>query len=192
LDNVEHHFIDPTKATASEDVQMASNKQVDTAESSSDEHFPYKPFGAKPFEHHFVHLGRANNNKVKVARNNDTNKIDAGAKPYEHHWIQRKAKKNVKMVSTNSITDLPNPDDFQEAQEAVFHAVERAERGLFQFAKRCEQAAEHAIEEEVDVVFCKGRKKDTCTGETTTASTKVEGDLMADPDAIFHALEKMD
>ena len=91
------------------------------------------------------------------------------------------------MVSTNSITDLPNPDDFQEAQEAVFEAVERAERGLFRFAKRCEQAAEHAIEDEVNVMFCNDKSK--ATG--ATANTKADGEPMADPDAIFHALEKM-
>ena len=95
------------------------------------------------------------------------------------------------MVSTNSITDLPNPDDFQEAQEAVFEAVEKAERGLLRFAKRCEQAAEHAIEDEVNVMFCKDKKKSTATDATATANAKAEGDPMADPDAIFHALEKM-
>ena len=127
LNNVEHHFVDPTKAlTASKEVKMASKREEKTAESMSDEHFPYQPFGAKP---------------------------------YEHHWIQPKAKKDVKMVSTNSITDLPNPDDFQEAQEAVFHAVEKVERSLFRFAKRCEQAVEHAIEEEVDTLFCNGKKE---------------------------------
>jgi hypothetical protein len=160
LKNVEHHFLNPTKAlTASKGVKMASKRQDDTAESSSmsDEHFPYQPFGARPFEHHFVSLGRGNNNgvmkKTRVASNKqvDTTESSSSTKP--------KAKKDVKMVSTNSITDLPNPDDFQEAQEAVFHAVEKVERSLFRFAKRCEQAVEHAIEEEVDVLFCNGKKE---------------------------------
>jgi hypothetical protein len=189
LDNVEHHFIDPAQTKAAKDVKMASNKNVDHS-----------------YDNHFVSLGHANNNKkVKMVRNNDK-KMDVsassseeehfpyepiGATPYEHHWIQPKAKRDVRMVSTNSITDLPNPDDFQEAQEAVFKAVEKAERGLFRFAKRCEQAAEHAIEDEVNVMFCKDSKKERTTGATATANAKVERDSMADPDAIFHALEKM-
>lgn len=187
LDNVEHHFIDPAKGKADKDVKVASNNNVDHS-----------------CNNHFVSLGHANNNKkVKMVRNNDM-KMDVsasaseeehypyepiGAKPYEHHWIQPKAKKDVRMVSTNSITDLPNPDDFQEAQEAVFEAVEKAERGLFRFTKRCEQAAEHAIEDEVNVMFCKDKKK--TTGPTAMAGSKAEGGSMADPDAIFHALEKM-
>ena len=229
LDNIEHHFIDPSKAKAAKDVKMASNHKVDhsydnhfvslghannnkkvkmvrnndkkmdaSASTSEEEHFPYEPIGAKPYEHHWVQP-----KKVKTVRNNAKKDSSAsstseeehypyepiGAKPYEHHWIQPKAKKDVRMVSTNSITDLPNPDDFQEAQEAVFEAVERAERGLFRFAKRCEQAAEHAIEDEVNVMFCKDKKKPT--DATATANAKAEGDPMADPDAIFHALEKM-
>jgi len=177
LNNVEHHFLDPTKElTADKGVKMASKRQDDTAESSSmsDGHFPYQPFGARPFEHHIVSLGRGNSNgmmkKTKVASNKQVDTTESsssadehfpykpyGAKPYEHH--QPKAKKDVKMVSTNSITDLPNPDDFQEAQEAVFHAVEKVERSFFRFAKRCEQAVEHAIGEEVDVLFCNGKKE---------------------------------
>ena len=149
LNNVEHHFIDPAKVEAAKNVKMANNHKVD--------HY---------YDNHFVSLGKANNNKkVKMVRK----KIDAsasapseehfpyepiGTKPYKHHWIQPKAKKDVRMVSTNSITNLPNPDDFQEAQEAIFEAVEKAERGLIRFAKRCEQAAEHAIEDEVNVMFC--------------------------------------
>ena len=177
LNNVEHHFVDPNKAlTASKEVKMANKKKENTAESMSDEHFPYQPFGARPFEHHLVSLGRGNSNgmmkNTKVASNKQVETTESssstdehfpyqpfGAKPYEHHWIQPKAKKDVKMVSTNSITDLPNPDDFQEAQEAVFHAVEKVERSLFRFAKRCEQAVEHAIEEEVDTLFCNGKKE---------------------------------
>ena len=228
LDNVEHHFIDPAKAKAAKDVKVASNHKNDhsydnhfvslgkannnkkvmmvrnnkkmdvSAPAPEEEHYPYEPIGAKPYEHHWVQPKTKKD--VKMVRNND--KKDAstfeeerypyepiGAKPYEHHWIQPKAKKDVRMVSTNSITDLPNPDDFQEAQDAVFEAVEKAERGLFRFAKRCEQAAEHAIEDEVNVMFCKDKKKPT--DATATANAKAEGDPMADPDAIFHALEKM-
>ena len=150
LNNVEHHFIGPAKVEAAKNVKMANNHKVDHS-----------------YDNHFVSLGKANDNnkKVKMVRK----KMDAsapasseehypyapiGVKPYEHHWIQPKAKKDVKMVSTNSITNLPNPDDFQEAQEAIFEAVEKAERGLIRFAKRCEQAAEHAIEDEVNVMFC--------------------------------------
>lgn len=145
LNNVEHHFIDPSKAKSSKVdpskaktskiVKMASNTSFGAAKTSSEEHFPYEPIGAKPYEHHFVSLaGKANNNK------------------------KAKAQKNVDMASTNSITSPPNPDEFQEAREAVLHAVEIAEHGLFRFDRRCEQAAEHAIEEEVDVFFGKDKK----------------------------------
>lgn len=159
---------------------------------ASSAHFPYAPFGLvkdvkmasnhkadHSYDNHFISLGKANNNKkVKMVRKKTDVSAPAseeehypyapiGVKPYEHHWIQPKAKKDVRMVSTNSITNLPNPDDFQEAQEAIFEAVEKAERGLIRLAKRCEQAAEHAIEDEVNVMFClQGQDQDNrCKGD---------------------------
>jgi hypothetical protein len=44
-------------------------------------------------------------------------------------------------------------DEYEAAEEAIFHAVEDAEKNILHAAERAEKAIEHAIEEEVDTFF---------------------------------------
>eukprot|EP00562_Extubocellulus_spinifer_P009003 CAMPEP_0178511186 /NCGR_PEP_ID=MMETSP0696-20121128/22235_1 /TAXON_ID=265572 /ORGANISM="Extubocellulus spinifer, Strain CCMP396" /LENGTH=122 /DNA_ID=CAMNT_0020140957 /DNA_START=273 /DNA_END=641 /DNA_ORIENTATION=- len=100
---------------------MASARsEPEQVDKDSEDHFPYKPLGARP---------------------------------YEHHFVEPKQVKKVKLASTDSMTDVPSADDFKEAKEALFHAVEKVEKSLLNAARKVEQAAEHAIEDEVDVLF---------------------------------------
>ena len=52
------------------------------------------------------------------------------------------------------VFETPNMlDDYEEAQEALFHAVEHAEEKMVKVARKAEQAVEHAIHDEVDTLF---------------------------------------
>lgn len=52
------------------------------------------------------------------------------------------------------VFETPNMlDDYEEAQEALFHAVEHAEEKMVKVARKAEQTVEHAIHDEVDTLF---------------------------------------
>ena len=85
------------------------------------------------------------------------------------------------------MTGVPDTHDFQEAKDAVFHAVENAEKSLMNMAKKAEKAAEHAIEDEVDTLFSQ-RKKASAEEAATESSDEAK---MNDPDEVLHAVEKM-
>ena len=52
------------------------------------------------------------------------------------------------------VVETPNMlDDYEEAQEALFHAIENAEQKVMKVARKAEQAVEHAIHDEVDNIF---------------------------------------
>lgn len=52
------------------------------------------------------------------------------------------------------VFETPNMlDDYEEAQEALFHAVEHAEEKMAKVARKAEQTVEHAIHNEVDTLF---------------------------------------
>jgi hypothetical protein len=44
-------------------------------------------------------------------------------------------------------------DDYDAAEEAIFHAVEDAEKNILHAAERAEKAVEHVLEEEVETIF---------------------------------------
>lgn len=52
------------------------------------------------------------------------------------------------------VVETPNMlDDYEEAQEALFHAIENAEEKVMKVARKAEKAVEHAIHDEVDNIF---------------------------------------
>jgi len=49
--------------------------------------------------------------------------------------------------------DGKKQDDFEVAQDKIFHAVENAEKKVLSAAHKAEQAVEHAIQDEVETMF---------------------------------------
>jgi hypothetical protein len=45
------------------------------------------------------------------------------------------------------------PGDYEVAEKSIFNAVENAEKKVLNAAHRAEQAVEHAIQDEVDIMF---------------------------------------
>lgn len=50
-------------------------------------------------------------------------------------------------------------DDYEAAEEKIFHAVEDAEKKVLSAAHKAEKAVEHAIADEVDTMFPSEHKK---------------------------------
>lgn len=61
-----------------------------------------------------------------------------------------------KVVPTSNKKEAPvvkKVDDYEKAEDALFHAMEDAEKQVLKAANKAEHAIEHAIHDEVDTIF---------------------------------------
>lgn len=80
--------------------------------------------------------------------------------PKWHTYSTAKNEEVKKVIQTSNkkkdpvVVETPNMlDDYEEAQEALFHAMENAEQKVMKVARKAEQIVENAVHDEVDAIF---------------------------------------